>query len=196
MGRFALDCRPLGVETLIWAILSRQNAHSVGAAGTDFGPILADSGRFLVDFWLILVPKWFPKRFRRHARRSLLFDGVFDEGFDRCGALVCRTAVSRTSRAHCILPSQTQCRHVRRSPLRPNFFRKARSNYDSMLGAMWMKNRRKSIKNRSRIGPKSTFSTKLIDLGRLALDCRPLGALFRKIERSVSTECSIDVPGR
>ena len=36
----------------------------------------------LVDFWSLSVPKWLPKRFRRHARRRLLFDGVFVEGFD------------------------------------------------------------------------------------------------------------------
>ena len=145
---------------------------------------------------MILVPKWFPKRFRRHARRSLLFDGVFDEGFDRCGALVCRTAVSRTSRAHCIIPSQTQCRHVRRSPLRPNFFRKARSNYDSMLGAMLMNNRRKSIKNRSRIGPKSTFSTKLGRLGSLRARLSPSGGRNSDFGDSVETECSLGRRGR
>ena len=98
--------------------------------GTDFGLIFGAFRRFLVDFSSISVPKLLPKRFRRHARRRLLFDGVFDASFDQCCALSRRTAFSPTSLGHCVLPSQTLCRHVRRLPLRPNFLRKARSNRD------------------------------------------------------------------
>ena len=111
--------------------------------GTDSGPILVDCGSFLIDFLSILVPKLLLKPFRRSARRRLLFDAVFDDVFDRCCALFRRTAFPPTSLGHWFLPSQTRCRHVRRLPLRRHFFRKARSNRNSISAAIWMESQPK-----------------------------------------------------
>ena len=67
-------------------------------SGTDFGPMWVDFGGFGVDFWSILESKSVAKLLLRKSQRRLLFDGVFDDGFDRFCEICWRTAFQRSTR--------------------------------------------------------------------------------------------------